>query len=202
MPLEDHQLRAADHGKALDNQDRNAVREQTQEAYGDEALHAETKTVTMQHFPGQPLETVTDHEANEELRAEQYQRALVDPVYRSQMKIDIAEEDEDQAVPADGLALGTHTPLPDDVDPDPDLSREDAIADDGRTDLDTAQAAGSDAMHPPQPVAASQVLDEGDHAEPGQTPDQARAEQSDVDQEAVADAAPDADQQSDTRGGE
>lgn len=217
MPLEDHQLRAADHGKDLDNQDRNAVREQTQEPYGDEAMHAETQTVTMQHFPGQPLETVTDHEANEEVRAERYERALVDPVFRAQNKIEISDEDQerDDYVADDGLALGIHTPLPDDVDPDPDLAREDALDDAGRTDVDQQLAAGSDSMHPVQPVLAPNgqpadgsgdlpagtPVDEDDHpGEPPLTPDEARSEQSDADQAAVADAAPR--DHSNDRGGE
>ena len=80
----------------LDNQDRNAVRPQTQEAYGDQELAAETKVTHERHYAGQPLETLADRDANEEVRAERYERAKVDPLYAAQQKIDVDEEDRDE----------------------------------------------------------------------------------------------------------
>lgn len=185
MPTEDQQLHGVDHAKDLDNQDRNRVRPQTEEAYGDQPMHAQTYTTQQQHFPGQPLETTADHDANEELREEQYQRALVDPVYRAQQKIEIAEEDQDSDdyVPDDGLALGTHTPLPEDHEVDDDLTAEDALDEGGRTDVDQAQAEGVDAMHPAYPAPAGTV-DQDDH--PGEA-----ARQNELDREAVEEQHPD-----------
>lgn len=201
MPTEDQQLHGVDHGKDLDNQDRNQVRPQTEEAYGDQPMHAQTLTTQQQHFPGQPLETTADHEANEELREEQYERAIVDPVYRAQQKIEIDEDDQDRDdyVADDGLALGTHIPLPEDYSFE-ETEREDALADEGRTDVDQAQAEGVDAMHPAQPVVAG-GLDEDDHAgESARMDDNGApvyerdaAEQNEVDRAAVEDQAPDHD---------
>jgi hypothetical protein len=99
----DTQLRPAEE-KAGDNNGRNLVRPQTQEPYGDQELAAESQVHFHHHFAGQPLETVADREANEALRAEQYDRARVDPLYRHAQKIDMPDEDKvvrmrDVAVP-------------------------------------------------------------------------------------------------------
>lgn len=92
MAAEDTQLRPASHA-ALDNQDRNAVRPQTQEPYGDQELAVETKVTHERHFAGQPLETRADHDANEDLRRERYERAALDPAFRKQQKIDVHPDD-------------------------------------------------------------------------------------------------------------
>jgi hypothetical protein len=81
VATEDTQLHPAREAK-LDNQDRNKVRPQTQEPYGDQELAVETKVTHERHFAGQPLETIADRDANEQLRAERRERAKVDPVFR------------------------------------------------------------------------------------------------------------------------
>ena len=85
------QLHPAEHAP-LDNQDRNAVRPQTQEPYGDQELVVETKVTHERHFAGQPLETRADRDANQALREERLERAKVDPGYAAQHKIVVPEE--------------------------------------------------------------------------------------------------------------
>lgn len=98
----------------LDNQDRNRVRQQTAEPYGDEPLAAETRVTHERHFAGQPLETVADREASDEVRAERYERAKVDPDFARQQKIDVPEEDRTDAWENEGgtLLLGDPDDLP------------------------------------------------------------------------------------------
>lgn len=133
MATEDNQLRPASQPE-LDNNGRNQVKPQTQEAYGDQPMYAESKVTFERHFAGQPLETLQDHDANEVVRAEQYARAAVDPVYAAQQKIDVADEDKDEAAYAragEPLLI----PLPDEdeyedtVHPDDDLPDEDDLTD-------------------------------------------------------------------------
>jgi hypothetical protein len=79
--------------KGLDNNGRNAVRPQTQEPYGDEPLAVETKVTHERHYAGQPLETVVDREANDQVRAERYERARVDRDFARAQKIDVEDDD-------------------------------------------------------------------------------------------------------------
>lgn len=108
------QLHPAEH-KPLDNQDRNAVRPQTSEPYGDQELAVETKVTHERHFAGQPLETRADRDANEEVRAERYERAKVDPVFAAQNKIDVSDDDRDDDAWEAQSGVPLVSPVPDEV---------------------------------------------------------------------------------------
>ena len=97
MADRDTQLHPAREGgeKGLDRNGRNQVRPQTQEPYGDQELAVETKVTHERHYAGQPLETVADREANEDVRRERYERAKVDPAFARSEKIDVDEDDRE-----------------------------------------------------------------------------------------------------------